>query len=116
MNREIKFRAFDGEIMLFYEPQTDEEYDSEWVEHFFSKCHVMQFTGLYDKNETGIFEGDILQSETDKPMVVGWSKKFASFVLKKSGWAFSHWFGECCNPENCEVIGNIHENPELLKH
>ena len=44
MNREIKFRAFDGEIMLFYEPQTDEEYDSKWVEHFFSKCHVMQFT------------------------------------------------------------------------
>jgi hypothetical protein len=75
----------------------------------------IQFTGLKDKNGKEIYEGDILKTETDKPMVVTWSKKFASFCISREGWAFQHWFGEACDPENCEVIGNIYENPELIK-
>ena len=74
-----------------------------------------QFTGLKDKNEKDIFKGDILKTATHKPMVVGWSEKFASFILSRSGWAFSHWFGESCNPEYCEIIGNKYDNPELLQ-
>ena len=48
-------------------------------------------------------------------MLIGWSKKFASFVIDKQGWAYSHYFGEAVNPEKVEVIGNKHENPELIK-
>ena len=76
---------------------------------------VSEFTGLKDKKGKDIFEGDILMTETDKPMVVTWSNKFASFCLNRDGWAFQHWFGEACNPENCEVIGDIYSNPELIK-
>jgi uncharacterized phage protein (TIGR01671 family) len=75
---------------------------------------VGQFTGLTDKNGVKIFEGDICRDTEDKDMVVSWSKKFASWVLNRKGWAFSHWFGESCNPEDTEVVGNIHDSPELL--
>jgi uncharacterized phage protein (TIGR01671 family) len=130
---EIKFRAWNGYTMnyniivgkygaFWVSPGVKnnglDENDSASLTPFNTKCHentaIMQFTGLQDKNGKDIYEGDILKIESEKVMVVTWNKKFASFNLDRDGWMFQHWFGESCNPEQTEVVGNIYENKELL--
>ena len=114
MNMEIKFRAWDErQKYMAYQGTPDLETIQSFMHHFGDK-ELLQFTGQIDKNGTDIYEGDILKSELDKSMVVSWSNEFASFVLVTIGLVKPKLSGESCNPENCEVIGNIHENPELL--
>lgn len=78
---------------------------------------VGQFTGLTDKNDLKIFEGDIVKYYHGKKnydlMMVVWYEEAAHFVLATSDDFY------CCEPimnshMYCEVIGNIHDNPELL--
>jgi hypothetical protein len=121
----IKFRAkiAGTDVWIFglpYAVYSDNDIDSiqsiETKQVEYIKTDTLgQFTGLKDKNGKDIYKGDILKTATDKPMVVGWSERFASFILNRSEWAFSHWFGESCNPEDCEIIGNKYDNPELLQ-
>lgn len=85
---------------------------------------VGQFTGLYDKNGKEIYEGDILvwgeNGCKSQPMVV---------MFKHGSFGYTYiedWFHSFAgntnftfNPLNTdvrfEIIGNIHDNPELLK-
>lgn len=76
---------------------------------------LLQFTGLTDKNRVEIYEGDIITAVGYKPMVVTWNNRFSSFCIKNETWMFQHWFGEAIEGDECEVIGNIYSNPELLK-
>lgn len=82
---------------------------------------VSQHTGLTDKNGVKIFEGDILQTKYGRLCSVRWFESnsvlcfdqkpinIAENILKKAPDEWDLW-----NEENIEVVGNIHDNPELL--
>lgn len=83
---------------------------------------IEQTTGLTDKNGTEIYEGDICSftSKTGKHMgVVEWSDNLASFGLRMVKNNFRYTFSDLdtmgVNLDTLEVIGNIHENPELME-
>ena len=75
---------------------------------------VGQYIGAPDSKDNEIYEGDIVKFG-DCVAVVVYNAKYASFGLYAKGWAFMHYFGEACNADQCEVIGNIHDNPSLLE-
>ena len=74
---------------------------------------VGQYTGLYDKNGKKIFEGDIIREQYG----CGYDDFRVEFVLGGFNMIYIRtnqgkyaWYGE-----NGEVVGNIHDNPELLE-
>lgn len=117
--REIKFRAWDGEKMVEVAElhlNTKELLvdDEEWLSMRYSP--LMQFTGLKDKNGREIYEGDILdiglRDQDGKPVVapVSYEAYLAGYVLDNRGYGIWQRLGG-----DCEVVGNIFENPELLE-
>ena len=77
---------------------------------------VGQYTGLCDKNDKKIFEGDIVERRAfcggyvwKKCFLVEWNESFPGWWEYRCSQFYSMLDG------NCEVIGNIHDNPELLK-
>lgn len=79
---------------------------------------VGQYTGLKDKNGKRIFEGDICRNtKTGEIVSVQWHGTMAGFVWsKQKDKSYLFDFGELFMVyDKHEVIGNIHDNPELLK-
>lgn len=77
---------------------------------------VGEFTGVTDKNDRKIFEGDIVK-RGDRIWIIEYDVKCAQFVMKtftERGVFFIRSF-DLIPSEWCEVIGNKFDNPELMK-
>ena len=127
--REIKFSAGSEEekIMLYFSPdwQIDGEYSNlgfsvtgkgeDWLDSYKGakdEAILMQYTGLKDKNGKEIYEGDILSG--DFPDAVFWDNYRGQWMLRNSE-NFDDNLWEIMRDNNPEIIGNIHENAELLE-
>ncbi|EOI4972577.1 YopX family protein [Campylobacter jejuni] len=93
------------------------------LSEFKEDCEIELFTGLYDKNGNKIYEGDILRIQLDYNKV---EKGFVQYhngifkVINRKAFPASHeycvtFLGTCYIKDCVEIIGNIHENAELLK-
>lgn len=83
----------------------------------FDDVVLMQYTGLKDKNGKKIFEGDIV--EIDVHDHLGWNVIKGKVIFLEGAWLVTD-SGSFAIPlwseiNEIEVIGNIHENPELLE-
>ena len=124
MQDRFKVRAWYNRLQEYdYDVQNLSMYDQDeyfttffrYVERDKPDVTLEQCTGLKDKNGKLIYEGDILKSAyTEKTYIVGREKHYAcwSYRYKNVGTTLSE--GDIVN-YGLEVIGNIHENPELLE-
>ena len=127
--RKIKFRAFNNYTKtISYHPVACELLTEatplnmviDDIQKDKNYSELEQFTGLLDKNGEEIYEGDIIQIITNrspKNFVVVYTKEIASFMghhIKKDG-GLSKMQEFMHNLFNYEIIGNIHENKDLLK-
>jgi hypothetical protein len=103
--REIKFRAWSGNKMLVGQDMMNKTIGQlqTWSEL------VMQFTGLKDKKGKEVYEGDIVK-ETDSRGTKLFTVTWDSLGTATGFTAFGTW-----NAQDSEVIGNIYENPDLIK-
>ncbi len=80
---------------------------------------VGQSTGLKDKEGAEIYEGDIakglwqIDKETSVKGVVVYYERYGMYAIETIQGGMAVMTGLCW--ESCEVIGNIHDNPELLE-
>jgi uncharacterized phage protein (TIGR01671 family) len=134
MSREIKFRAWDGKKMLHNvgihpfiiqalwrdkDNKMKESDDGAYiVSPAFTAYHIMQFTGLHDKNGKEIYEGDILRLLDSYNN--NWSRNGGEVIFSNKyvgGWVITskgHDLTIGVRQHEVEIIGNIYETPELL--
>lgn len=143
MQDRFRYRVFDNDdkkmhdvIFLKYENNSVEWYNDKNKKRaaFIEEVPTVQCTGLKDKNGKLIYEGDILDLYVSTKKLYRYQVKYeiGSFMLVSQDEIFdfpnvwndyvyplSQLYYEYQNEENCidecEIIGNTYENPELLE-
>lgn len=141
--REIKFRGkrldngewlYGSLLVSYFKDDKKERYfitqfsGNYTFEHEVNPVTVGQYTGLKDKNGRDIWEGDIFKEDgsgivrsvfrvpgglafEDNPVSFGYDHRAPVYPYSSIAEMQSvSWLSQCC-----EVIGNIHDDPELLK-
>lgn len=111
--REIKFRVWLPKAnKMVYEIQQDNDLGDIITDHNYDNGNyiLMQYTGLKDKNGDEIYEGDILREYSNE--IEDWVVlyEYGKFV----GTSDNVW-EDLYELSDLEVIGNIYDNPYLLK-
>ena len=135
--KEIKFRVLDRDTGKVYQSEEIRRIRFEKGIPFYvvltygnvvTNFKLMQFTGLHDKNGKEIYEGDIVevnytvkyidpdkQDEEHTAITrVYWNDFRASFALEFHKFANDDLY-RFVRDKYAEVVGNIHDNPELLE-
>ncbi|WNS74269.1 YopX family protein [Bacillus sp. DTU_2020_1000418_1_SI_GHA_SEK_038] len=114
--RELKFRAFNKRHKeMVYE-------SDEWMVSDLNKendrwTYAMQYTGLKDKEGKEIYEGDIVELGTKERFYVTWHDYKQEFTFRGYGGGYypnTYRGATRYDKYGWKVIGNIHENKELL--
>lgn len=121
--REIKFRAWDKERKEMLMPEQICHLDgnvTKGIKEFAPFLELKQFIGLKDKNGKEIFEGDIINICTKESGIVDENKQvrveyLCAFINLDCGLEAPLYDFAVEDRYYFEVVGNIHENPELLK-
>lgn len=121
--REFKFRVWDKLLNKFISWNSFISFDSR-------DYNIQQSTELNDKNGKLIFEGDLVQTVANHPTVFLKSDRIGVYTAGEVVWVNGgfrvcqknvgsteiHEYVSCdCCPCGLEVVGNIFENPELVK-
>lgn len=117
--REIKFRAWDRQTKRMFDPYLIESSEKLcWGEmldqHEKGNVILMQYTGLHDDNGTSIYEMDIIEFYKDTPFLVIWSQDYGKLMYSNRDEKGIGGLTKSSS-KRCKVLGNIYENPELLK-
>lgn len=139
MKREIKFRALSmckgerwvcGDLRHYARNPHTEKWTihdpSTGLETDIDETTIGQFTGLYDKNDVEIYEGDVVKTQFNK-VPLGWviwhEDGYFCICTSKERYEYRESFTPIGNlmyhhingkKIEIEVIGNIHDNKDLL--
>ena len=124
--REIKFRAWHkeekiiGEVLgidILHKEIFFSNEDVDCYEHTdFKDIELMQYTGLKDKNNKEVYEGDIVKLRANHGIgVIKYYDEWGAFVVEYIKPRPLVVLGMNYYKEDIEILGNIYENSELIK-